>query len=73
LSLATSQGRIQLALRNMLDMDDATTQGARVSGLLAGQPRRTTGTSRPAASPGPRQEPAVVEMYRGGTRSIQRF
>jgi pilus assembly protein CpaB len=73
LSLATSQGRIQLALRNMLDMEDATTQGVRVSGLLAGQPRRATGTARPAATPSPRQEPAVVEMYRGGTRSIQRF
>jgi pilus assembly protein CpaB len=73
LSLATSQGRIQLALRNMLDMEDATTQGARVNGLLAGQPRRTPGTARPAATPGPRQGPAMVEMYRGGTRSIQRF
>ena len=73
LSLATSQGRIQLALRNMLDIEDATTTGARVSGLLPGQaPRRATGTARPAA-PTQRQEPAMVEMYRGGTRSIQRF
>jgi pilus assembly protein CpaB len=73
LSLATSQGRIQLALRNMLDIEDATTQGARVSGLLVGQPPRTTGPARPALRAAPRQEPAVVEMYRGGTRSIQRF
>jgi pilus assembly protein CpaB len=73
LSLATSQGRIQLALRNMLDMEDATTQGARVSGLLAGQPRRPPAGARPATTPSLRQEPAVVEMYRGGTRSIQRF
>jgi pilus assembly protein CpaB len=73
LSLATSQGRIQLALRNMLDVENATTQGARVSGLLAAQPRRATGTARPAGTPTQRQEPAVVEMYRGGTRSIQRF
>jgi pilus assembly protein CpaB len=72
LSLATSQGRIQLALRNMLDIEDATTQGIRVSGLLTGQPRRTTPVARPAAAQ-QRQESGVVEMYKGGTRSIQRF
>jgi pilus assembly protein CpaB len=72
LSLATSQGRIQLALRNMLDIDDATTQGIRVSGLLTGQPRRTT-VARPAAAQQRQQESGVVEMYKGGTRSIQRF
>jgi pilus assembly protein CpaB len=72
LSLATSQGRIQLALRNMLDIEDATTTGVRVSGLLTGAPRRTTG-ARPSATAAQRQEPAVVEMYKGGTRSIQRF
>jgi pilus assembly protein CpaB len=72
LSLATSQGRIQLALRNMLDVEDATTTGIRVSGLLAGQPRRATPVARPAATV-QRQETGMVEMYRGGTRSIQRF
>jgi pilus assembly protein CpaB len=71
LSLATSQGRIQLALRNMLDIDDATTTGVRVSGLLTGAPRRTTSGARPAAAV--QQAPASVEMYKGGTRSIQRF
>jgi pilus assembly protein CpaB len=73
LSLATSQGRIQLALRNMLDIEDATTSGVRVSGLLTGQPRRTTTVARPAATGAQREEPAVVEMYKGGARSIQRF
>jgi pilus assembly protein CpaB len=72
LSLATSQGRIQLALRNMLDIEDATTAGVRVSGLLTGAPRRTTG-ARPAGATAQREAPATVEMYKGGTRSIQRF
>jgi pilus assembly protein CpaB len=71
LSLATSQGRIQLALRGMLDIEDAITQGVRVSGLLNSAARRpATGVVRP---PSPPQQPAMVEMYKGGTRSIQRF
>lgn len=71
LSLATSQGRIQLALRGMLDIDDALTQGVRVSGLLNSPARRpATRVTRPAPPP---QQPSVVEMYKGGTRSIQRF
>jgi pilus assembly protein CpaB len=72
LSLATSQGRIQLALRNMLDIDDATTTGIRTSALLSSPARRTTPVARPDGS-AQRQGPATVEMYKGGTRSIQRF
>ena len=72
LSLATSEGRVQLALRGMLDIEDATTDGMRVSGLLTGVSPRTVArpvrrtTVRPAES-------AVVEVYRGGTKSIERF
>jgi pilus assembly protein CpaB len=47
LSLATSQGRIQLALRNMLDIDDATTNGVRTSALLNSPARRNTPGARP--------------------------
>jgi pilus assembly protein CpaB len=72
LSLATSQGRIQLALRNMLDIEDATTAGIRTSGLLNGAPRRASPAARPAGA-AQQQAPASVEMYKGGTRSIQRF
>jgi pilus assembly protein CpaB len=72
LSLATSQGRIQLALRNMLDIEDATTTGIRVSGLLTGAPARATTVRRPTGAV-QQQAPTAVEMYKGGTRSIQRF
>jgi pilus assembly protein CpaB len=72
LSLATSQGRIQLALRNMLDIEDATTTGVRTSALLNSPARRNTPVARPAGA-AQRQAPASVEMYKGGTRSIQRF
>ncbi len=34
LVLASTQGRIQMALRNMLDLDEVDTPGERVSGLL---------------------------------------
>lgn len=72
LSLATAQGRIQLALRNMLDVDEASTPGIRESGLLAGL-RRTTSTRRPVRTTVRPRESAVVEVIKGGTKSIQRF
>lgn len=78
LSLATSQGRVQLALRNMLDVDAASTRGIRVSNLLDGL--TTSAPARPAtvrrSSPSaatPQQRPALVEIYKGGTKSVERF
>jgi pilus assembly protein CpaB len=61
LVLAANKGRIQLALRNTLDMDSVTTQGARIASLLPSQPvaRRTT-TRR--AAPAPR---AQIEVWKG--------
>jgi pilus assembly protein CpaB len=75
LSLASSQGRIQLALRNMLDVDAATTEGIRVSGLLdrPSAPRPVRRTVVRSTSPAPRQQPSVIEIYKGGTRSVERF
>jgi len=71
LSLATSEGRIQLALRNMLDVDTATTAGMRASGLLTGVGRAPARTvARPQSRP---DESSVVEVYKGGTKSVQRF
>ncbi len=76
LILATSQGRIQLALRNTLDTTTVDTRGTRQSALMAG-----LGGARPA---GPRRSSPVrtgppvpaattVEVYRGGVRSLERF
>jgi pilus assembly protein CpaB len=80
LTLAASQGRIQLALRNMLDLDTVRTQGARVSGLLQGvtAPRATGGGSaapvtqqvQPTQTAPRRPE---VELLRGANRSIQQY
>lgn len=78
LSLATSQGRVQLALRNMLDVDAAPTPGIRVSNLLDGP--TTSTVARPTAvrrtTPSPRttrQRPTIVQIYKGGTKSVERF
>ena len=74
LALASSQGRIQLALRNSLDTATVSTNGARM-GTLLGRP------SAPAA-PSPRRgvsvrptgrDSAVVEVYKGGARTLLKF
>jgi pilus assembly protein CpaB len=65
LVLAATRGRIQLALRNTLDVDSVDTQGARLNSLVPAQrvvrrssaPRRAT---PPAAAP-TRQ----IEVWRG--------
>jgi pilus assembly protein CpaB len=81
LALASSQGRIQMAMRNQLDTLPIKTNGARVSALMgpvrvAGPPtvlgyRRTTGG--PVTQRAPAQEETIVEGFRGGERSITRF
>lgn len=65
LTLATSKGRIQLALRNTLDMDSVKTPGVRPAGLLRPQQvvRRSGGPVRPAS--------INIEVYRGPTRTSE--
>jgi pilus assembly protein CpaB len=76
LVLAASQGRIQLALRNMLDVDPIVTAGvgdARLFDLGRQAPARN---NRSASAPRPRAatpEATVIETYKGGVRSLQRF
>ena len=68
LVLAAAQGRIQMALRNTLDVDSTATSGARVSALLS-PPRRSTPVRRTAA-PTPEPPPSVIEFFRGGVRTL---
>jgi pilus assembly protein CpaB len=79
LALASQQGSIQLALRNQLDTARVKTTGTRTSALLGGPigrpvARRTVsrGPSAPAATV---QQPSqtVIEVYRGGARTLQKF
>ena len=73
LALASTQGQIQLALRNPLDEGRPETTGVRPDGLLAGQappPRPGPKVAPvPASPPAPVPPPApTVEVIRGDTR-----
>jgi pilus assembly protein CpaB len=78
LALAANQGRIQLALRNSMDTLHIETRGTRVSALMGGPigklpvatPRRVA-AARELSAPEPSQ--TVIEVYRGGVRTLQKF
>lgn len=79
LALASGQGRIQLALRNTLDTSLVETKGTRQSALMgrigaapavARGPTRRTEAVRAAV---PEPSPTIVEVYRGGVRTLQKF
>lgn len=77
LALAAQQGSIQLALRNQLDTTEVKTPGARRSTLMrgpgaAGPARRTVSRDIPSI-PAPERQSQVVEVYRGGVRTLMRF
>lgn len=64
LVLAATRGRIQLALRNTLDVDSVTTQGARMSNLIPAQ--RVARSSAPRrATPPPAAPTRQIEVWRG--------
>lgn len=77
LILASSQGRIQLALRNMLDVDEVHTPGIGDARLFdIGRQVVPRAASTVAVVPRVRTETPdtmVIETYKGGVRSIQRF
>jgi pilus assembly protein CpaB len=71
LTLASTEGKIQLALRNTLDVDSVSTRGARIQGLVDGAPKRPTATQTGSTRPPP--GPTVVETYKGGSRTLVKF
>jgi len=76
LTLAMQQGKIQLALRNMIDVKEVRTTGARMSrllellpgGLPATRPRTVAGSAPRTAEAG-----TTVELFKGGKRALIRF
>jgi pilus assembly protein CpaB len=74
LTLAATEGQIQLALRNTLDTEEVDTQGAKVNSLVTfGVERPKTATPvrvrrTPAPPPADR-----VEVYNGTERTVQSF
>jgi pilus assembly protein CpaB len=74
LALAASQGRIQLALRNTLDQEEVETNGVRVTSLLTG-PKPTGKGRAPSATPptATDRDASIVEVYRGGKRTLIKY
>ncbi len=72
LTLAATEGQIQLALRNTLDVDSVATPGSDIKSLVGKQsapaPARAVRASRPA--PRPKTD---VEMYRGVEKEVKSF
>ncbi len=74
LALASTEGKIQLALRNPLDESAPETPGVRAVSLLRGTPApprpvaRTARVERPAPPP---PAPLTVEVIRGDQRAIE--
>jgi pilus assembly protein CpaB len=80
LALAASEGRIQLALRNLMDGQVTVTSGARLTSF-ADEPRPVTAPAAAAPRPvqasatvvAPQGRTTVVETLRGGERTLRTF
>lgn len=69
LVLASTEGQIQMALRNTLDLESVETVGERTSRLFAG----SGGVARPGVRTGTTgavQQESIIEMYKGGVRTL---
>src|SRR5690606_40132317 len=77
LALASVEGRIQLALRNTLDMGEGTSTRARVAQLVGSvaTPQRAARpvAVRPPRPTTPEPEPNVVEIYKGSSKTLITF
>lgn len=67
LALASNQGRIQMALRPSLDLEDVETRGVRVAELFRARP---TGGTQVRRSNTTIAEESIVEVYQGGKKTL---
>ena len=65
LVLAATRGRIQLALRNTLDVDSVTTEGARLNSLVPAQRAVQRSTAPRRAAPPAAAPTRQIEVWRG--------
>lgn len=65
LVLASTRGRIQLALRNTLDVDSVSTEGARLNSLVPSQRRVVRSSAPRRATPPPSTPTRQIEVWRG--------
>ena len=74
LTLAATEGRIQLALRNTLDAAEVDTRGQRITSLVSGPSVGSPRTSTPvAARTRPASPDRVIESFEGGNRTLLKF
>lgn len=73
LTLAATEGRIQLALRNTLDSDEVATTGRRINSLLTEGVRSSARTTPIAVPARPTNPERVIESYEGGNRTLLKF
>lgn len=77
LTLASTEGQIQLALRNMLDQDSVTTDGTSIRGLVDARPPVVVVQEGPprrvVVRPAPPRPTTSVEMYRGTEKEVKSF
>jgi len=65
LVLAATRGRIQLALRNTLDVDSVSTEGARLNSLVPSQRQVVRSSAPRRATPPPSTPTRQIEVWRG--------
>ena len=74
LTLAATEGRIQLALRNTLDGEEIETSGRQIAALLRGGGSRSAPTPVAPSNAAPAPDPErVIESYEGGRRTLLKF
>ena len=75
LTLSSTEGQVQLALRNASDDSRAVTPGALPDGIERRAPTPTTPQARAATPPVERQrtQEAAVEIYHGSARTVSSF
>jgi pilus assembly protein CpaB len=70
LTLAASQGKIQMALRNTLDLETIETAGQYASRLFTGTPGSTAARVIRRAPTTAASSESIIEMYQGGVRTL---
>lgn len=73
LTLAATEGQIQLALRNTLDTEEIDTEGAHVTNLVRGANKPAPSGPRIRRTPSPARTADNVEVFNGAERTVMSF
>ncbi len=73
LTLAMNEGKIQLTLRNPLDLKRPAPPLLKTAALYGGAPPKVTGRAKPRSNEKPAPAPIIVELIQGDKRQIATF